>query len=315
MVGAGRVRGGQPPRLVAHHPRVGLGEGAAAGLGLVLQDVQPRLPVDGRGQGPDAGVVARGQHVLQRDAGDDGDVEQAARGGADHLGGVDVDGAGRQHHGVGACGVSGADHRAGVAGVTDLGQHEQGARVGAEDLLQGDVDHVRHGQDRLGGDGIGHHRHDLGGGGAHLHPCRRGGPGVGGVGVRTEVERVHHHPDPGGGVGGGGEELGHRAVALDQEPALGLTHRAPGEPGHRPHPLGAGVDELRRLRAPGGVAGTDGASAQAALSSPTGVPAGSAARAASTSTVKAAASLTAISASMRRSTSMPARPRPWMNRL
>ena len=112
----------------------------------------------------------------------------------------------------------------------------------------------------------------------------------------------------------GGDGLADRLRPLGEEQTRPSTRRTPGQAGHRPHPLGAGVGQdfahpgVLVLR--GAARGASGA-AQAAEPS----VAGRASRAVVTSTANAAASLTAISASMRRSTSMPARFRPWMNRL
>src|SRR5581483_851345 len=112
---------------------------------------------------------------------------------------------------------------------------------------------------------------------------------------------------------GGGEQLeegrlGERQGLADslrpfgQKPALPVPEGAFGEPASRLHPWGSERGQLaaRHRRA-----------AQAAA-----VPsAGSASLASFTRAANASASLTAISASMRRSTSISASFRPWMRRL
>jgi hypothetical protein len=112
---------------------------------------------------------------------------------------VDVHRAGGEHDRVGARGVGGADHGAGVPGVADLGEHDQRARAAAQHLLQAHVDGVGHREDGLRGDGVGHDREDLAAGGADLDAGGGRRAGVPRVGVGADVEAVDDHADAGVG--------------------------------------------------------------------------------------------------------------------
>jgi hypothetical protein len=147
--------------------------------------------------------------------------------------------------------------------------------------------------------GVGDFGEDLVGAVPHHDPGRscqledHGMPGCGGPGGEQLPDGAR---SPGPGVPGDRLTDGRRALGEERPGAQ--TRRAPGQPPGRPYPLAAGV----------GQHSWD----QAAVPSPV---AGTFARAVSTSDANAPASLTASSASMRRSTSIPAALSPWMNRL
>ena len=99
-----------------------------------------RSPGPVRGEQLQSSGPQGGRGEAQRDAGDDRQVEQAARGGPDALGVVDVDAGVGEHDGLRAGGVRRPQHRPGVAGVTDVGEHRDQARAGGQHPLQRDVD-------------------------------------------------------------------------------------------------------------------------------------------------------------------------------
>ena len=129
---------------------------------------------------------------------------------------------------------------------------------------------------------------------------------------RTARRRCAHGPPgqrPHGldplGAGVGQDLVGHGDIMPgdDEAPASPRTPGAPGAPSRRPAPRRGGLGRS-------GSAANEGHAAFGALTS-----SGRAALAAATSVLNVAASLTARSASTRRSTSMPASLRPWMRRL
>ena len=203
-----------------------------------------------------------------------------------------------EHHGVGARGVAGADHRAGVAGVGHADQHRDQPRVAGEGLVQAHGDGGAHRDDALGRDGVGE------GGGGLVGDA--GDPHAGGlrpvaqlrvaVGHGVGEEEVVHMP---GAALGPGQRVPHRAHALDEETPGLETRRAPQQL--------AGCYDARRAF------GEE--LAQAASSFFASLSDGTAARATSTSAVNAAGSEMAISERFLRSTSTPASLRPCMNRL
>ena len=235
------------------------------------------------------GRDSRGHVGLDRE----GQVEQAAHTRPDGLGVVGVDAAAGEHDAIGAGRIGGADHRAGVAGVADVGA--DGEQAGVHERGNRDVQEVADRDDAGRGDGVGERRQ-----GAVVDD----GPGPGGLTPRGV---------PLGGLTGG-EHLGHAALDLEggldglravgkEEPTLG-SDRAAAE---LPRLLDAGVPGSQGRRRSGQA---ETLSSRGALTS-----SGSAALAVSTRTTNAAMSLTARSARILRSTSTPARCRPWMKRL
>ena len=107
------------------------------------------------------------------------------------------------------------------------------------------------------------------------------------------------------------DHLTDRLRPLGQEATRLLTHRAPGQRPDCLDPLRPDVGQRGGQRGHVPALGCGRSQAQTAASA----VAGTLARAISTSAVKAASSETASSASMRRSTSISAALRPWMNRL
>src|SRR5690606_22656690 len=135
-------------------------------------------------------------------------------------------------------------------------------------------------------------------------PVHRHARGVGRVGqLEVALHRLgggeHLHRGP-----GAGQRLAHRLRPLREEAPLTLPERAFGEPTSRLDPGGADAGELVARRH----AIAFGAQAAACCRAESG----SAFFAVSTREAKAAWSFTASSASMRRSTSMPAALRPCM---
>ncbi len=291
-VGGGREVVGDAVRLAAQDPGGGAGEqvvGGRAELGLPAavgdDEAQP-----GRPQRRDGRV---GRALAQ-----DRQVEQAAHARADALRVVRVHGVAGEQHGVGARGVGGADDGARVARVGDPGEDgdEPGAaqgrrRVGvvaaAHEHQTLRVHGVGEARDRLVGDEGGA---DAGGPGADQQIALAVGHGVG-------DEEV----DDGTRVGlGPGQGVVRGPHPLDEEAAGVLARRAP--------------QQLAGCRDARGALGEQFAQAASSAEAPFGTSA-TAARAVSTSAVKAAASDTAISARFLRSISTPASFRPCMNRL
>ena len=169
-----------------------------------------------------------------------------------------------------------------------------------------------HGREALRGLGVAHRRQHLV---AHLVD---GELGVGrrGHDVGVPGERLGRHVEVEHLLGAVRHHLADRLRTLDEEAAGPLTHGAPGQCPHRLDPVRPWVGQggRRRGHVPalrGVVRGFRWVSAQAVASA----VAGTLARAISTRALKAASSLTASSASMRRSTSISAALRPWMKRL
>ncbi len=218
--------------------------------------------------------------------GDHRDREDAARRGAQALAVVRIDAVAGQHHRVGAHRVGDADQRARVAGLGDLHRdRHQPRRVGK---------HV--GQRRFGQRA---HRDQS----DRSHGLRQRFCGTFGHQVHRDVGQ---HRAESGRRRFRGEHLGNQSApqrCLDEVGPLG--EKAGGA---------ASSDvavQLDRCRHPGGAFGErQAASPDGALTS-----SGSAPLATSTSAVKAAGSLTAISARFLRSTSTPAAFRPWISRL
>ena len=277
MVGQCGQLGGQAPGLVAEQPRSRAGQRGV---------VEPHLAGAVRSEHGEPGVLRRAHRGLGGRLDGERQVEERADAGPDRLGVVGVDGAAREHHRVRAGRVGAADHGPGIAGVADVGadRHQPRAR---QRLGERDVDEAAQ-RDHAGR--------------AHR--------------VGQQLERAVLDPGHADPVGqdreldvGAGEDLldaagleggldGVRAVGKEQPP-LG-AFRAAAEPAYF---LQAGVARLQRRD-------QAEASARGALTS-----SGRAALATSTSALNAAMSLTARSARILRSTSTPARPSPWMNRL
>jgi hypothetical protein len=107
----------QPPRLVAEHPGGRPGQ-ARPGPRVVEAAVGP--PVGG--DDAQSGAAQRGHRPGEPGAGHDRQVEEAARAGPHALAVVRVDGSVGEDHGVRARRVGGAQHRARVARVSDIGE-------------------------------------------------------------------------------------------------------------------------------------------------------------------------------------------------
>ncbi len=193
-----------------------------------------------------------------------------------------------QHDRVGARCVGAADDRAGVAGIAYVGadRDQPGAGHGPG---EGHVDVPAQGHDAGRVDRVGEQgeRTLLDPGDADV--VRQAGEEVVGVGEGEDLLDAAGRERGRDGLGAVGEE----------QPPLG-AFRAAAEPTYF---LQASVARLQRR-------GQAEASALGALTS-----SGSAALAVATIALNAATSLTASSARILRSTSMPARLRPWMNRL
>ena len=205
---------------------------------------------------------------------------------------------GRAHeHGIGTRGVGTTDDGARVAGVAHVGEQHEEARAGIQHGAQVGGGGVDDGEHPLGGVGLGHGGEHLGRHLVHVQPGGAGGiddvGGVAGEGLGGDVDVAHARR----GIPHG---LAHALGSLDGEAAGALTHRPLRQRPHRPHPVGPGVGQHRQLVQAEALAGSR---------------AGWFALEISTSAVNAASSLTASSASMRRSTSISAAFRPWMNRL
>ncbi len=250
----------------------------------------------------------------------DRQVPQRADRRAHHLAVVDIDAGVADDDRVGAGRVGAADDRAGVAGVAHVGQHadERVGRQVAHRDAQGDVEHAAYGSDPLRGLRVAHGREHLG---AHLVHPQLGRAGsvddgrmpLGGLG--RDVDVAHE-------LGTEGHGLAHGLGPLGEELTRARTHRAPGQRPHCLDPIGSGVGQHEGSRRSVCVAlrcrmsrDVAQAASPAALATAALAAAGTLARDTSTSAVKAAASLTARSARILRSTSTPASLRPCMNRL
>ena len=287
VVGQGRDLGWEAPGLVAEQP-------GRTPPQQVAGVVQGGLAVTVGGEHGQSGRAGGGHGGRDVRLDDDRQVEQAADAGPDGLGVVGVDGRTRQHDAVGAGGVGRPDHGAGVAGVADVGA--DGDEAGAFDQRrQRDVEEAAD-RDHAGrGDRVGQGRE----GAVVDDGPRRGGVAPRGVPL-GRLDRREHLDDA--AVDGQGGLDGLRTVGKE-EPPLG-TYRAAAE---LPGLLDAGV---ARRQGDDGSRQAETLSSRGALTS-----SGRAALAVSTSTAKAGASLTARSARILRSTSTPARCRPWMKRL
>ena len=288
MVGQRREVLGQPPGLVAEQPGGGAGEQV---VGLEQVDL--------------AGTVGGQHHQACRlgraDGGDrvrldgHGQVEGAADAGAQRLGVVEVDRAAGQDDRVGTGGVGTAHDGAGVAGVTDVGADGDQPRVLGDGPVELDVDEAAHGHDAGRTDRVAER--------GQRAVVDQGAAYAGGQ-VGHEPERVRAHQDLLDAPRDEGPLDGLRAVS-EEEPPL-RTLGAAAQPTQ--------LLDARVARGQRGLARLDHRRDQAetlgALTS-----SGRAALAVSTSALNAAMSLTARSARILRSTSTPARFRPWMNRL
>ena len=103
-----------------------------------------------------AATVCRQPH-----AGDDRQVEEAARAGPDALAVVDVDGGVGEDHRVRARRVGGAQHGARVARVPDVGEQRDQDRPRRGDLVKRHVDEVADREQALRGDRLGELAHHL----------------------------------------------------------------------------------------------------------------------------------------------------------
>ena len=278
MVGQCGQLGGQAPGLVAEQPGSGAGQRGV---------VEPDLAGAVRGEHGEPGLLRRADGGLGGRLDGERQVEQRADAGPHRLGVVGVDRAAREHHGVGARRVGAADDGAGVARVADVGA--DGDQPGAgERLSEGYVDVAAQRHETGRGDRVGQQLEGAVLDESHPHPVRQVG--------KLDAGPVEHLLDA-AGLDRGLD--GVRAVGKEQPP-LGADRAA----AQLAKLLQASV--ARRE----GVGGQAEASARGALTS-----SGRAALATSTSALNAAMSLTARSARILRSTSTPARPRPWMNRL
>ena len=274
---------GQAPGLVAEQPRRGPGQ-------VGVEQVDLTCAVGGQDREAAGLRLAHGGSGIGLDR--EGQVEQAPDGGAHGLGVVGVDGLPGQHDRVGARRVRRTDDGAGVAGVADVGAHGQQPGRGPHDVLERRVEVAAHGHHTGRGHRVGERRE----GTVVDQRDRRCGEQLG---VLLERERGREDLDD--APGDGQRTLdGLRAVS-EEEPPLG-AYRAAAQLASL---LDAGVPDRQWSAHAWLQAETLGALTSS----------GSAALAASTSAAKAGASLTASSARILRSTSMPARPRPWMKRL
>ena len=239
---------------------------------------------------------------------------------------MDVDALVGQDHGVGAGGVGGAQHGAGVAGVADPGQQGDQART-ARPATSGQrhVDQAADGDHALRVDGVRQRRRAPRRSAAvtRTPPASRRPTQVGvPLGRRGVDEDLVHQRRAAAATYRrpcSAERLADRLWALDEEPPGPLTDRtrrdSPRNERTRSERTFVSTEVPARGVTRPAALGRPGQAASPSASRGCATTAGTWARAISTSEVNAAASLTASSASMRRSTSISAAFRPWMNRL
>ena len=190
-----------------------------------------------RGEDPQArGAQPRddGRHGHTRD---DRQVEQRAGRRADDLGGVRVDAAVADDDGVGPGGVRGADHRAGVAGVTDVREDADDPRPRGEDLVEVGRRDAADGQQALRGLRVGHRRENVGGDVVD----RPTGVGRGGDDVGIPVCRLVRDVEVTDEVGPPAHGLADGLRALGEEQSLTGADRPLGQRADRAHALGPGA--------------------------------------------------------------------------
>ena len=268
---------GQAGGLVAHHDGDAPGE-----IGVeVAQDGPSRRVV---AAGADEREPGRG-HVVDR-RGHHRDMEHRAGGRADDLRAVRIDGPGREDDGLDAGRLGRADDRAEISRVADPVEHDDERCVG-QHLGRGRGRHLDDGDRRLRCFG-------------RADPFEH---------ARREFEHLARTVDVGAGVDrdvllderpSGGQRLGDEHRAFHDEATFVVTRTA--APDEAPQLLNSWIVERQRSH-PAPVCPIVGSSVQRA------------ALALSTSLVNAAASVTARSARILRSTSMPAALSPAMNRL
>ena len=290
VVGGAGELGGQPPGLVAEQPG-----GRAARAARRRRRGRPRRRRRRRARSRPAAWAAadRGERVgLDRDR----EVEQAADAGPHGLGVVGVDRVAGQHDGVGAGRVGGADHGAGVAGVADVGADRRPGRVDRRGAsVERDVEEAAD-RDHAGrGDAVAERGQ---------RPVVDQGPGRAPAAARSAYCSV--------AAGVANTSTTQPGTASAPATAFGPSARKSRRSARTGRRLSLRASLTRAL--PAGQRAWSGASGRrrpsGALTS-----SGSAALAVSTSALNAATSLTARSARILRSTSTPARFRPWMNRL
>ena len=282
-------------------------------MGLVAEDQGERLGQGGLVEGgagvrvgadqPQAPPAQGGAQLRPRRPGRHRQVEQAAGGGPHRLGALEVDRPAGGDDGVGPEGVGRAQHGAGVARVADLGQHAHQAR-GRRQRLQGPEHARQHRDQALRGGGVGqggqhrlgHQRHPGAALAGQVDQAGVAGRGpLGGQQAVGDVAGLEGRPDP--------------LRPLQQEAAIGPgPRRRPGELARRPHRGVAGAGDH--------VHGAAGAARQALPLEPL-EPLESFRpwRALVTRLANVRGSVTAMSARTLRSTWMPARRSPEMNRL
>ena len=193
-----------------------------------------------------------------------------------------------QHHGVGTHRVGDADQRARIARFGDLHRNRDQPRRRGEHIVETSLGHRTH-----------RHQSD------RSHRVRQRLCGAFGHQVHRHIGQ---HGAEAGHRGFGRENLGYQSApqrCLDEIGSLGekacgaASSDVAVQLDRRRHPVRALGERVAQAASPDG-----------ALTS-----SGSAALATSTSAVKAAGSLTAISARFLRSTSTPAALRPWISRL
>src|SRR3546814_634771 len=123
VVGECGQLGRKAPGLVAEQPRRRSGEQTVVG-----RVVQVDLTGTIGSEHDQAGSLGTAYGVRGLGLGREWQVKETAHGGPHGLGVVGVDGASRQHDRVGSGRVGGADHRARVAGVPDVGADGDEAR-------------------------------------------------------------------------------------------------------------------------------------------------------------------------------------------
>ena len=271
---------GRPQASLPNSQAVGPASGAS---------YEPHLAGAVGGQHGQPGVLRGAHRGLGGRLDGERQVEERPDAGPDRLGVVGVDGAAGEHHAVGAGRVGAADHGAGVARVADVGADRDQPGAGERPRPTGTSTKRQSATTPAG-----------------LTESDSEARARSSTMVEPDAVGQHRAGRPG------------RANTSSTQPASSAASTALRAVGKEEPPLGADRAAARTCEAPSGgrcppsrgVGVQAEASAWGALTS-----SGRAALATSTSALNAAMSLTARSARILRSTSTPARPRPWMNRL
>jgi len=227
-------------RLVAEDPGRGFPQERRVAVEQVVEVVLARAV--GREHREATGADLR-HGVGERHPRHHGHVEQGAGRGAHHLGVVHVHAGGGEDDGVRPRGVGRADHGAGVPRVAHRGEDRDEPRAGGDHGPQARRRDADDGEHALG---IRAHRvQDPGGSEVDTDPGGTGGV-VDLAVARSRRRREIDVPDQRCGEA---HRLPHALRPLDQEQAVPHARRTPGQRADRPHPLAAGVGQVRAGRA------------------------------------------------------------------